>query len=209
MLFFPVLRGYAGSEGPGPGTTFAQDPVAFLHRRGDDTNAGVEWLKTRSDVNPACIVNMGWSQGGMTTFLASGERPFLHRATVVQAPATSAGLNSTVGLEDVLRAARRIPTPILVQANTDDVDSFIEGNRVFVRELRRWGRSVEYKEYTDPNRHFVFEISVTPASRTVRSCSVFGNRIPRALSNRPSRVRPVSGSSTARRDAVEHSTFHG
>lgn len=162
MLFFPVPRGYAGSEGPNPQAAFAQDPLAFLHARAADANAGVEWLKTRSDVDAACIVNMGWSQGAMTTLLVSGEHPSVYRATVIQAPTTSAGVNAMVGMPDVLGAARHIPTPILFQANTDDVDSFIEGNRVLVRELRRWVKSVEYHEYTDPSRHFVFEISEHP-----------------------------------------------
>ena len=61
MIFFAVPRGYGGSEGPSPQATFSRDPMAFLHGRADDLNAAAEWLKTRPDVNPACIANMGWS----------------------------------------------------------------------------------------------------------------------------------------------------
>ncbi len=163
MLFFAVARGYAGSEGPRPAPTLGRDLIAFLHQRADDLNAGVEWLRTRPDVNPACIINMGWSQGGVVTLLASGEQPLVYRATVVQAPGAAAGVNSTVGMDEMIRAGKNIPTPILVQSNTADEDVFVEGTRVLVRELQRWGRSVEYKEYTYPPRlHFLFEISEHP-----------------------------------------------
>ncbi len=162
MLFFAVSRGYGGSEGPSPEATFGRDPMAFLYGRADDLNAAAEWIKTRPDVNPACIVNMGWSHGGVTALLASGKNPLLYRATLVHAPGVLPGLDSATGIEDMIRAGKNIPTPILVQSNTADPLIWVEGTRVLVRELQRWGRAVEYKEYTHPSGHFLFNLPASP-----------------------------------------------
>jgi dipeptidyl aminopeptidase/acylaminoacyl peptidase len=164
MIFFPQTRGYGGSEGPPPQTAFNQGPVPFLETRADDTNASVEWLKTRPDVNPDCIANMGFSQGAVTALLASGRKPGLYRATIADAPVSiwPRDDNRFVGMTETLRAGRNVSTPILVQANTTDQDSFIEVTRVLVREFRRWGRSVEYKEYTHPVGHQFFNLAGRP-----------------------------------------------
>lgn len=164
MVFFPQTRGYGGSEGPVPQAAFTQQPVAFLEGRADDTNASVEWLRTRADVNPTCIANMGFSQGAVTVLLASGRRSDLYRATIVDAPVSiwPQDDNRFVGLAQVLQAARNLSTPILVQSNTTDQDSFIEVTRVLVRELRRWGKSVEFQEYTHPVGHQFFNLAGRP-----------------------------------------------
>jgi dipeptidyl aminopeptidase/acylaminoacyl peptidase len=161
IIFFPQTRGYGGSEGPAPAAAFRQRPVPFLESRADDINASVEWLKTRPDVNPDCIANMGFSQGAVTVLLASGKRPALYRATVVDAPVAiwPEDDNRFVGMAEAIRTGKNISTPILVQTNTTDQDSFIEVTRVLVRELRRWGRSVEYKEYTHPIGHQFFNLA--------------------------------------------------
>lgn len=162
MMFFAETRGYGGSEGPSPEPTFRRDPLAFLHGRADDVNAGVEWLKTRGDVNPACIVDMGFSAGGVVALLASGKQPVLYRATVVDAPGLTAASHPTMGMDDMIRAGKNIPTPILVQSNTTDADIFVEVTRVLARELQRWGRAIEYKEYTHPSGHFLFNLPDRP-----------------------------------------------
>lgn len=164
MIFFPQTRGYGGSEGPAPEAAFRQRPVPFLESRADDINASVEWLKTRPDVNPDCIANMGFSQGAVTVLLASGQRPALYRATIVDAPVAiwPDDDNRFVGMAEAIRAGKNISTPILVQTNTTDQDSLIEVTRVLVRELQRWGRSVEYKEYTHPIGHQFFNLAGRP-----------------------------------------------
>lgn len=164
IIFFTQTRGYGGSEGPAPAASFRQRPVPFLESRADDINASVEWLKTRPDVNPDCIANMGFSQGAVTVLLASGKRPALYRATIVDAPVAiwPEDDNRFVGMAEAIRAGKNISTPILVQTNTTDEDSFIEITRVLVRELRRWGRSVEHKEYTHPIGHQFFNLAGRP-----------------------------------------------
>lgn len=164
MLFFTQTRGYGGSEGPNPEAAFRQGPGAFLSGRADDINGSAEWLRTRSDVNGDCIANTAWSQGAVAALLASGKRPTLYRATIVQAPVAiwAPDLNRFVEFGTVLRTARAIRGPILVQTNTTDEDSFIEVTRVLVRELQRWGRSVEYKEYSHPAAHQFFNLAGRP-----------------------------------------------
>lgn len=164
MLFFTQTRGYSGSEGPNPEAAFRQAQVAFLTGRADDINGSVEWLRTRADVNVDCIANTAWSQGAVTALLASGKKPALYRATIVQAPVAiwAPDLNRFVGFTEVVRAARNIQGPILVQSNTSDEDSFMEVTRVLVRELQRWGRSVEYREYTHPSAHQFFNLAGRP-----------------------------------------------
>lgn len=163
MIFFAETRGYGGSEGPNPLSAFRADPVAFLQGRADDHNAGVGWLKTRPDVNPTCITNAGWSQGGVTVLLASARQPRAYRATVADAPGSGILLGQTLGeWTEMMRSARNIPTPILIQSNTTDGNVLVEGTRVFVRELQHWGRTVEYNEYTDPNGHMLFNLPVRP-----------------------------------------------
>lgn len=164
IIFFPQTRGYGGSEGPDPQAAFRQNPVAFLESRADDTNAAVEWLKTRPDVNSNCIANMGFSQGGVIALLASGKKPGLYRATIVDAPVSiwPEDDNRFVGMREAIMAGKNISTPILVQSNTTDQDSFIEVTRVLVKELQRWGRSVEYREYTHPIGHQFFNLAGRP-----------------------------------------------
>ncbi len=172
MIFFAGARGYGGSEGPDPFAAARADPMGFVQARADDLNAGVEWLKARPDVNPACIGSIGWSQGGDAALLATAKQPRLYRATVADAP----GIADTLGAwTEMMRSASTIPTPILIQTNTTDGAVFVEGMRVFVRELQRWGRTVEYKEYTDPNGHLLF------FSRAGQSCSRSGDRMPRGF----------------------------
>ncbi len=158
MIFFAQTRGYGGSEGPNPLESFLRDPMVFMQRRADDVNAGVEWLRSRPDVNATCIANTGWSHGGVTALLASGKKPALYRATVALAPAVMGGVNSSMGTEDLIRAGMKIPTPILIQSNTTDTVAFVELNRILARELKRWGRAIEYTEYTDPSGHLLFNL---------------------------------------------------
>lgn len=154
MIFYTQTRGYGGSEGPAPQATFQRDPLAFLHGRADDINASVEWLSTRPDVNASCVVNTGFSQGAAVVLMASGKQPALYRATVAHAPVVlGPNDNHFVGLAEVIRAGKNISGPILIQSNTTDEDSFLEVTRVLVREFRRWGRSVELREYTHPVGH--------------------------------------------------------
>ncbi|MGQ0551248.1 MAG: alpha/beta hydrolase family protein [Armatimonadota bacterium] len=164
MLLFTQTRGYGGSEGQNPEAAFRQAQVAFLNGRADDINRSVEWLRTRSDVNADCIANMAWSQGAVTALLASGKKPALYRATIAQAPVAiwAPDLNRFVGFGDVIQAARDIQGPILMQSNTIDEDSFVEVTRVLVRELQRWGKSVEYREYTHPSAHQFFNLAGRP-----------------------------------------------
>ncbi len=168
MLFFTQTRGYGGSEGPNPETAFRQAQVTFLNGRADDINGSVEWLRTRSDVNADCIANTAWSQGAVSALLASGKKPALYRATIAQAPVAiwAPDLNRFVGFGEVVRAGRDIRGPILVQSNTIDEDSYIEVTRVLVRELLRWGRSVEYREYTHPSAHQFFNLAGRPEFAT-------------------------------------------
>lgn len=158
IMFFVAARGYGGSEGPNPLATFRQlGPMAFLRTRADDVNSGVDWLKTRADVNSACIANMGYSHGGVAALLASGRNPALYRATLVQAPvAGPPGVDSALGIDEMIRAGKNITTPILVQSNGTDAVVFAEVTRVLVREFRRVGRTVEHKEYTHPSGHELF-----------------------------------------------------
>jgi len=159
MLFFAEVRGYGGSEGPEPFPAMRADPVGFVQARADDLNAGVEWLITRPDVNPACVASIGWSQGGAAALLATAKQSRLYRATVADAP----GIADTLGAwTEMMRSARTIPTPVLIQSNTTDGAVFVEGMRVFVRELQRWGRTVEYKEYTHPSGHLLFNLPASP-----------------------------------------------
>lgn len=164
MLFFTQTRGYGGSEGPNPEAAFRQAQVAFLNTRADDINGSVEWLRTRPDVDAGCIANTAWSQGAVTALLASGKKPALYRATIVQAPVAiwAPDFNRFVGFGEVVLAARNIQGPILVQSNTTDEDSFIEVTRVLVRELQRWGKSVEHREFTHPSGHQFFNLAGRP-----------------------------------------------
>ncbi len=162
MTFFVETRGYGGSEGPNPEPTFAQDPMAFLHGRADDVNAAVEWLKTRPDANSACIANVGWSHGGVTALLASAKKPLLYRATLIQAPSVLPALDSTVRMDDMIQAGKNVSTPLLLQSNTEDPVVFVEGTRVLGRELQRWRKAVEYKEYTHPSGHQLFNLPGRP-----------------------------------------------
>ncbi|MGH2372720.1 MAG: alpha/beta hydrolase family protein [bacterium] len=164
MLFFTQTRGYGASEGPNPEAAYRQARVAFLNGRADDINGSVEWLRTRSDVNPDCIANTGWSSGAVTALLASVKKPALYRATIAQGPVAiwAPDLDRFVGFGDVIRSARDIRGPILMQSNTIDEDSFIEVTRVLVRELQRWGRSVESREYTHPSAHQFFNLAGRP-----------------------------------------------
>jgi len=164
MVFFPQTRGYGGSEGPAPEAAFRQNPIAFLEARAADSNASAAWLKSRPDVHAACIANMGFSQGAVTAVLASGRQPALYRATIVDAPVAiwPENDNRFVGMADAIRAARNISGPILVQSNTADQDSYVEVTRVFVREIRRWGRPIEYREYTHPVGHQFFNLAARP-----------------------------------------------
>jgi dienelactone hydrolase len=153
--------------------------MVFMQRRADDVNAGVEWLRSRPDVNPACIANTGWSHGGVTALLASGKRPALYRATVAHAPGVwGGGANAYIGMEELIRAGMKLPTPILVQSNTTDNLVFVELNRILVRELQRWGRAIEYKEYTHSGGHNLFnlvpDLNPTPGLGPTEKFQIWG-----------------------------------
>lgn len=163
MVFFVQTPGYGGSEGPVLPEAYLRDPVAFLRDRADNVNAAVEWIRSRPDVSRSCIVNMGWSLGGFTALLAAARAPHLYRATIADAPGALLRLDGQIiGMAEILGDARQITSPILIRANVTDEVVFVESSRILFRELQRWGRPVEYKEYSHPSGHQLFNLSGQP-----------------------------------------------
>jgi carboxymethylenebutenolidase len=165
VYFVPDRRGYGRSEGP-PLTSVIGNRSGLLlllavrtraRQEASDVLAGVEFLRRRPFADANRIGAVGYSLGGLVTYLAAATRPDAFRAIVLQAIG-SAEYHSLL-LREMIGAAGPITASILIQQASDDE----EGSERFAQELatalRRAGKDVTVRVY--PGKHGLF----TPESR--------------------------------------------
>lgn len=165
VSFVADRRGYGRSEGPTLANAIGSRGGLLLllavraraRQEAGDVVAGVEFLRRRPFVNGGRIAAVGYSLGGLVTYLAAATQPDAFRAIVLQAIG-SAEYHSLL-LREMIGAAGPIRASILIQQARDDE----EGSERFAQDLatalRRAGKDVTVRVY--PGRHDLF----TPESR--------------------------------------------
>lgn len=146
VLFAPVRRGHAGSEGTyivdeidrTRETAGVEEANRLVVRRLeteqlDDQLAGLDYLRRLPFVDTSRIVVAGWSYGGIQTLLGA-EKNAGYRAGVAISPAALSWEGNPLLGERLLRAVRSIETPVMLLQPPKEC---LEPSRVLGAEFKR------------------------------------------------------------------------
>jgi carboxymethylenebutenolidase len=177
VFFEPHRRGYGLSASAG---TDVQDIVDQIAKRAgteagdlvktqlvateqlDDQLAGIAWLKSLPEVDPARIISMGTSFGGVQALLAA-EREGAVRAAVSFAGGAMNWMQNVPMRARMLEAARNATVPVMFIQAENDFD--LGPSRELFAEMTRVGKATAMRIYP-------------PQGRTVLDGHTFAGRSP-------------------------------